>query len=82
MMTQEEIIAELEAAIAHADSPNDVYTTRDLSRMLGVSLQKVRVRLQVLSEAGRLEILRVKRPNIAGLMQPRAAYRILPAEEE
>ena len=81
-LTQEEIIAELETAIENTEAPPDAYTTVELGDLLGLSSNAVRVRLRILSEAGRIEVLRVTKPNIAGVPQPRMAYRILPAKEE
>lgn len=84
MLTQAQILEELEQAIAfsHPENPDDAYTTNDLTRMLGLSPGAVRSRLQVLSEAGRLEAVRITKFNIAGIPQPRIAYRILPAQSE
>ena len=84
MLTQAQILEELEQAIAATGEENieGAYTTRDLSRMLGLSTSAIRVRLQVLSEAGRLETATVTRTNIAGVPQPRTAYRILPTQPD
>ena len=81
-LTQEEIIAELETAMSSAENPSDAYTTLDLVDLLGLSPNAVRSRLAVLSDAGRLEVVRITKVNIAGVPQPRMAYRILPASEE
>jgi predicted ArsR family transcriptional regulator len=81
-LTQEQIIAELETAIGNTEDPPDAYTTLELGDLLGLSNNAVRVRLRILSEAGRIEVVRVTKPNIAGVPQPRMAYRILPAKEE
>ena len=85
MLTQAQILEELEQAIAATAGEENIegaYTTRDLSTMLGLSSSAIRVRLQVLAEAGRLETATVTRTNIAGVPQPRTAYRILPAQTE
>jgi len=83
-LTQAQILEELEQAIAtsHPENPDDAHTTNDLSKMLGLSHGAVRGRLRVLFEAGRLETVRITRINIAGISQPRIAYRILPAQPE
>ena len=42
----------------------------------------VRVRLSALKDAGRLEVVTVRRLNLAGKLQARSAYRILPSPDE
>jgi DNA-binding Lrp family transcriptional regulator len=83
-LTQTQILEELERAIANSnpENPDDAYTTNDFAKMLGLSPGAIRNRLQMLSEAGRLEAVRVTKPNIAGIPQARIAYRILPMQSD
>lgn len=51
-------------------------TSRDLSRALGISHIKVVELLRDLDELGKLEVVQVRRRNLAGFMAPRPGYRI------
>ena len=81
-LTKEEIVKELQSAIAGADNPEDGHTVFELSDLLNMSPGAVRVRLSALKDAGRLEVVTVRRLNLAGKLQARSAYRILPSPDE
>ena len=80
-ITEAQVLAELEKAIAKGTEPEGAYTVPDLAELMNTGQQTVRGRLQILNDAGRLERTTVVRVNLAGQMQRRIAYRILPEED-
>lgn len=78
-MRETDIIRELEAVLAHAEDPDDAFTTNELAEMMGANVKKVRKLLRLLAKDGRLQSVKVMRPNLLnGVVAPRDAYRILP----
>lgn len=78
-MTTEEMIAELEIALAASENPDGFYSTREYGDLLGLGADAVRRRLRVLQNLGRLEHRRVRRPNdLGGGSSVKDCYRILP----
>ena len=78
-LTEEEIVRELEKALEGADDPREGHTVFELAKLMEISPGAVRIRLSALKELGRLEVVKVRRINLAGKPQARTAYRILPA---
>lgn len=82
-MTKDEILAEFQAILAVQADPEGYYTVEELGPILGrngQSLGRVAVqrRLKVIKQAGRLGVVKVKRPAIDGRLMDTPAYRILP----
>lgn len=77
-MTTEELIAELTAALAANQGPDDALTTYELCQVLGLAENATRKRIRLLTEAGRLEAVRVQRVSMNGVTQPVSAYRLKP----
>lgn len=76
-MTNAEILAAIELALSTTTDDDGAMTMNELSEALALGHQAVRVRLRALKAAGRLEVVRVKRESLAGIMQPVWAYKIL-----
>lgn len=80
-LTTAEILAELEAAAKHVETPDDAFTIEELRDATGWGGVQIRNRLKLAKKAGRLAVVKVKRENLMGNMQPVPAYRILPAKK-
>ena len=79
-MTEDDIIRELEEAARRAEEETDeqYYTTRELVEMTGWPKSRMWDVLGQLKDAGRLDIRRKLRENLAGNAYYAPAYRILP----
>lgn len=77
-LTTAEILAELEAAAKHVETPDDAFTIDELHDTTGWGRVQIRNRLKLAKKAGRLAVVRVQRENLMGNLQPVPAYRILP----
>jgi hypothetical protein len=73
------IIAELEQLTRTGQTADGFYTTKELADLLGVGKVAMARRLDLAKQAGRLEVVRVKRESLDGRMMTSPAYRILPA---
>jgi hypothetical protein len=78
-MTAEEMIAALEEIVGKQDDPTGFYTVEEWSEMLGLGETATQKRLKAAQRAGRLEVVKVKRPSIDGRLMLSYGYRILPA---
>ena len=81
MMTQEEIVAELQKAIDSADSPDDAFTTGELSEVLDIGEAAVRRRLRKLTDTGRIQPVRILRKSLTGTMRKVWGYRFISEQE-
>ena len=81
MMTQEEIFEELQKALDSADSPDDAFTTGELSEVLGIGEAAVRRRLRKLTASGRIQPIRIKRMSLTGTMRKVWGYRFISEQE-
>lgn len=82
-MTKDEILAEFESLLASQPDPEGYYTVDELGSVFGSAGQNlgrvaVQRRLKIVQQAGRLSVVKVKRPAIDGRMMHAPAYRILP----
>lgn len=76
-MTESELLAEIEALLANHDEPADARTTSEWAEFMGMGEAAARRRLKVAQNAGRLEIVKVRRTRFDGVAFSTTAYRIL-----
>jgi DNA-binding Lrp family transcriptional regulator len=81
MMTQDEILEELQKALDSADSPDDAFTTGELAEMLNLGDAAVRNRLRKLTASGRIQPIRIKRMSLTGTMRKVWGYRFISEQE-
>lgn len=74
-MTQDELLEALREAMERPETA-DGLTTRDITKILGISEKKVLKLLGELNEQDLIEPVRVQRRNIAGVLHARPAYRL------
>lgn len=79
MSTDADLIAELEALVSQGDDPEGYYTTVEWCAMLGLAEDSTKRRLTIAKRAGRLDMQKVQRENLAGHIVRVPAYRLLPA---
>lgn len=80
-ITAAEVLQELERAAALVADAGDAFTLRDLQEATGWGSIRTRNLLRQAKKAGRLEVVRVQRENLAGYLQATFAYRIVPAQK-
>lgn len=75
--------ADLLGAIAAAESvaPENACTAQEIETAIGMSRQHVCKKLRALHAAGRLQLHRIMRVNIAGRTQWVPAYSVVPAQK-
>lgn len=73
-----EILDELAQAAKRTDAPKGFQTIPELCAATGWGDSKLRRSLKLAQQAGRLEMVKVMRPTLAGTMQPVPAYKVLP----
>jgi hypothetical protein len=81
-MTEADLIAELQTAIDNTESPDDAFTTGELSELLGVGDAAIRKRLKQFSKTGRLLPVRIMRKSLTGNLRKVWGYRILPEKQD
>ena len=81
-MTEADLIAELQTAIDNTESPDDAFTTGELSELLGVGDAAIRKRLKQFSKTGRLLPVRIMRTSLTGKLRKVWGYRILPEKQD
>jgi len=78
-MTEAELLAAIETALSTTESPEGAMTMQELMAASGANEKAMRTRLRALKNAGRLEVVRVGRENLAGYVTPVPAYRLVDA---
>lgn len=82
-MTEAELLAEVQRALhINEEGSEDFLTTEEWCVVFDREIQATRRRLKLLLKLGRLERGTVKRENLKGILQPRMAYRLIPATGE
>ena len=73
-MTETELLAEVQRAIDFTDTDDGAMTVVQLSEALDISTEKVRVRLRRLLAEGTIELVKVKRMKMNGVVAGTVAY--------
>lgn len=73
-----DILNELAAASQRTDAPEGYQTIDELCLATGWGQSKLRRNLKLAQAAGRLQVARVMRPTLAGILQPVPVYRVTP----
>lgn len=79
-MTETELLAAVQEALAKEENPEGYYTTEDWAELFGLSIGTTRKRLSQLKRLGRLEAGKVYRMNLHDIMQSRPGYRFIPEQ--
>ena len=74
-----DLIAELEELVAASEDPEGFYTAEEWADAAGMSVPRMRRKLGVVKDAGRLGMADVRRERLDGQPYTATAYRILPA---
>jgi response regulator of citrate/malate metabolism len=80
-MTKDEILEEFRALLAQTADPEGYFTADELCGTMGLGKVSVQRRLKLAQQAGRLSVVRVKRPAIDGRLMHIPAYRIEPSRD-
>ena len=75
-ITEGQLLEALQRAVT-PDNPEGAMTIEDLRGQLGWSYGRIRRELHRLKDEGKLDVLRVSRPDLTGRMLPRPAYRFV-----
>ena len=73
-MTETELLDEVQRAIDFTDTDDGAMTVVQLSEALDISTEKVRVRLRRLLAEGTIELVKVKRMKMNGVVAGTVAY--------
>ena len=73
-MTETELLDEVQRAIDFTDTDDGAMTVVQLSEVLDISTEKVRVRLRRLLAEGTIELVKVKRMKMNGVVAGTVAY--------
>lgn len=76
-----EILRELEQAGLNTDAPEGFLTVPELCLATGWGESKLRKNLKLAQAAGRLDVTRVMKLTLAGVMQPVPVYRVIPVKK-
>ena len=76
-MTEEDLIAALEAARHEASTAEGALTVEELMQTMGISKNLVRKKLRGLHDAGALQVVRRRGSTISGQTKWVPAYRLL-----
>jgi len=75
-ITEADLLRALEEATTSAENPEGALTVAELSGLTGQPSQQIRDNLMVLKQAGRLEVTRVTRLDLADRQMRVPAYRL------
>jgi predicted ArsR family transcriptional regulator len=81
MATEAELLAQVQDALTLSSDPEGAVSTIELSEALGIPPNAVRERLRKLIANGTVEVVRVPRTNIVGVVQHQYCYRLFRKEE-
>ena len=76
IVTESDLLAALEAALAGTREPDGALTTQELAALTGWSTKTVCKALQALAQAGRLLVVKAYRPAVDGVARYRPGYRL------
>lgn len=80
-ITENELLAEL-ARYCGGSAPEDAKTVEELTEVANLSSGTVLKLLKVLQRQGRVQVYRVRRARIDGVVQPKPAYAVTPAKRK
>ena len=75
-ITETDLLAALEAALAGTREPDGALTTQELAALTGWSTKTVCKALRALAQAGRLMVVKTYRPAVDGVARYRPGYRL------
>lgn len=75
VVTEDEVLAEIERACMADAGPDDAFTTAEIAARTGRTEDRVRVALRVLVGRGEWECVKVRRRRLDGSVAPVPAYR-------
>lgn len=77
-VTEAQLIEEIRAAFAGAEmGPDDAMTAKELADIMGINVQRIRDQFRSLIDEGKLEMVRVRRPDWDGTMRTKNAVRMI-----
>ena len=73
-MKESELLQQVQDALPVTETEDGAMTVVQLSEALDISAEKVRIRLRKLMEEGVIELVRVRRKKMNGVVSPVVAY--------
>jgi len=73
-MKESELLQQVQDALTVTETEDGAMTVVQLSEALDISAEKVRIRLRKLMEEGVIELVRVRRKKMNGVVSPVVAY--------
>ncbi len=81
-ITEADLLEQVQNALDFASDPEGAVSTKELSEALNIPAEKVRTRLRKLIEQNVVEVVKVPRTNIVGVVQHQFCYRLVQNPEE
>ena len=73
-MKEAELLQQVQDALTVTETEDGAMTVMQLAKALDISAEKVRIRLRRLMEEGVIELVRVRRRKMNGVVSPVVAY--------
>lgn len=73
-MKEAELLQQVQDALTVTETEDGAMTVMQLAKALDISAEKVRIRLRRLMEEGVIELVRVRRRKMNGVISPVVAY--------
>ena len=73
-MKESELLQQVQDALTVTDTEDGAMTVIQLAEALNISAEKVRIRLRKLIAEGTIELVRVRRRKMNGIIEPVVAY--------
>ena len=81
-ITEADLLALVQNALDFASDPEGAVSTNELSEALGIPPNAVRTRIKKLIKQNIVEVVKVPRTNIVGVVQHQFCYRLAQVPEE
>ena len=73
-MKESELLQQVQDALTVTETEDEAMTVVQLAEALNISAEKVRIRLRKLIDEGVIELVRVRRKKMNGIVSPVVAY--------
>ena len=81
-ITTAEILAEIKAASQRLDAQDGYISIREMKEQTGLAEGRIRQALMAAKSDKRLDVRKVMRETLSGVLQPVPVYRIVPAKRK
>tara|TARA_R110002020_G_scaffold266980_3_gene482070 strand:- start:9573 stop:9821 length:249 start_codon:yes stop_codon:yes gene_type:complete len=81
-MKESELLQQVQDALTVTETEDGAMTVIQLAAALDISAEKVRIRLRKLMEEGTIELVRVRRKKMNGIVAPVVAYASVKRSED